>query len=178
MPVKPTTMFTDAPEFRLWVQRDPESDPPYALRWQVMGGRGTLLLPRGGGTDASPAAPSGTQTQMSADDLQATRFVVVSDRSGTRNQFHLSPLSADPLAALEAGGWTTLEIDDLGSALALPQSANADLIEDTDPHDKAATRIAALESELAAAQQRVATLTRRVAELEGEIDAAGDSSAG
>ena len=39
-------------------------------------------------------------------------------------------------------------------------------------------RIAALEAALEQSQQRVVALTRRVAELEGEIDAAGDGSAG
>jgi hypothetical protein len=171
-------MFTDAPEFRLWLFKNPEPDCSFSIRWQVMGGRGTLLLPRGGGTDAAPAAASGTHTQMSQEDLAQSRFVVVSQRSNSRNQFVLGPFDKSRLDAMKASAWTALIMDQGGSRLTLSERTSESPQGTTDPHTQAISRIDELERALAAAQQRVATLTRRVAILESEIDAAGDTSAG
>jgi len=171
-------VFTDAPEFRLWIQRAPGSESPFALRWQVMGGRGTLLLPRGGGTDAAPATSSGTRSQLTLSDLATTRFLVVSDRSGSRNQFQLGPFEQAALGALDAAIWTALTMDQGGTALALPIFAQPEQEPAISPQAESQVRIAELEQALTDAQQRVAALTSRVAELEGKIDAAGGPSAG
>lgn len=171
-------MFTDAPEFRLWIQHDSRSEPPFALRWQVIGGRGTLFLPRGGGTDAAPATPSGTRSQLDIEDLQATRFVVVSDRSGARHPFELGPFTSDALTALDADTWTALVADQGGTALRLPSSPQESDTLRADPPGEKSTKIEELERALHTSQQRVAALTRRVAELEGQLDAARDPVAG
>ncbi len=169
-------MFTQAPEFRIWLQRDPDGDPPFRLRWQVMGGRGTLLLPRGGGTDAAPATPSGTLSDLSPASLEEARFIVVSDRSGGRNQFSLGPFEPESLHGLGSGAWTTLTMNQAGTALVLP--AGPPPAENTPSQAEEAPdqdRIRELKVALAAAQQEVLDLTHQVQELEGRVASPSDS---
>jgi hypothetical protein len=173
--VRPGSVFTNAPDFRLWVCSDPSSVPPFSLRWQVIAGRATLLLPRGGGTDAAPASSSATRVQMSLEDLNLTRFVVVSDHSGARHMFRVGPIELPALQALQPSTWTALQLD---GASALILNHPGPVLPAPAPAAPEAARIAALEAALEQSQQRVVALTRRVAELEGEIDAAGDGSAG
>ena len=163
-------MFTDAPEFRLWIQRASDAEPPFRLRWQVMDGRGTLLLPRGGGTDAAPATSSGTQSQLSATDVIQTRFLVVSDRGGKRNQFALDGLAKAQLDALDDTGWHALGLDTSGASLVIPTKPTPPPPAQAPPSPQ--QRIQDLEASLAKAQSRVSELTRRVEELEAELRSA------
>jgi len=163
-------VFTNAPEFRLWIARNPEEEPPFRLRWQVMAGRGTMLLPRGAGLDSAPASSSGTLNQLDRPSLENSRFFVVSDRGTSRNHFALGPFEAEDLEALETGKWHPLEMGHSG-ALQLHLGATTIDFEPSN-HDPGnpENRIAQLESNLGDAHQRVSSLTQQIAALQDRIE--------
>ena len=168
-------MFTNAPEFRLWLQRNTAEDPPFRLRWQVLEGRGTLVLPRGGGKDAAPATSSGTLSHLSPSALHQARFVVVSDASGGRNLFSLGPFDLVRLDQLDNEAWIALDWNPEGTALELPPSPAGDPIAPPPPPAPitAQDRIHTLEEALARTERRAEGLSRRVADLERQIQALG-----
>jgi hypothetical protein len=98
------------PHFRIWIRKDDAGPGLFALRFDIVDGRGTLVLPRTAGTAASPAVVTDSATGLTASELAKTRFLVIKDGETERHAFFLGPFSDDELGAVPEKDWADLLI--------------------------------------------------------------------
>jgi hypothetical protein len=110
--------------FRVWVRRLDVPEAPFAVRFEVRGGKGILRVARPGVLIDPPARAAGVEERLTAPQLRASRFLHVRDGGRERRAHSLSRCEEGVLEALPAGEWTELEavLDGPNAFLALPRA--------------------------------------------------------
>ncbi|MES2637844.1 MAG: hypothetical protein V4850_00110 [Myxococcota bacterium] len=113
---------------RLWIRRTAEPQGPYAIRFEVVDGKGILRVVRPGVLVDPPARPTGFEERLTAAQVNATRFLHVWD-GGRRRQAHaLTRLTQTQLETMPAERWFGLEFVTEGAldVLVLPSTVHTE----------------------------------------------------
>src|SRR5688572_17914471 len=65
--------------FRVWLRRRDSDDAPFALKFEVRGGKGVLRVARPGVLIDPPARPSGQEERLTSAQVRQSRFLHVVD---------------------------------------------------------------------------------------------------
>ncbi|GDX81105.1 hypothetical protein LBMAG42_29160 [Deltaproteobacteria bacterium] len=98
------------PRFRLWLRRQNVAEGPFALRFEVMEGKGILRVARPGVLIDSPARPVGLEERLTTQQLRSTRFILVWDGGRARQGHLLNRLDEAQLDRVELDRWHEMEI--------------------------------------------------------------------
>lgn len=94
--------------FGVWVRRQDAAEAPYALRFEVVGGKGVLRVARPGVLIDPPARPFGAEERLTGGQLRQSRFLYVRDGGREREAYSLNRLDDAALDRLPAGEWVEL----------------------------------------------------------------------
>lgn len=98
------------PRFRLWLRRQNVAEGPFALRFEVMDGKGILRVARPGVLIDPPARPVGLEERLTTQQLRSTRFILVWDGGRARQGHLLNRLDEAQLDRVELDRWHEMEI--------------------------------------------------------------------
>ena len=93
------------PRFRLWLRRQNVAEGPFALRFEVMDGKGILRVARPGVLIDPPARPVGLEERLTTQQLRSTRFILVWDGGRARQGHLLNRLDEAQLDRVELDRW-------------------------------------------------------------------------
>ncbi len=113
---------TVAQRFHVWIRRGAESPGAFALRFEVLDGKGILRVTRPGLLSDPPARRTGLEERLTADQVRASRFLQVWDGGRYRQGHQLARLVDPRLASLPADRWVELLVEPHGKTpqLVLP----------------------------------------------------------
>lgn len=103
-----TVLAPDSPPFRFWLRRTGASEPTYALRFEVVDGKGVLRVARPGVLVDPPARDSGSELDLTLAQVRASRFLHVSALDRRRQLYFLSRVPEELAGRLKAGAWVEL----------------------------------------------------------------------
>ncbi|MFZ5480589.1 MAG: hypothetical protein ACOZNI_27750 [Myxococcota bacterium] len=102
-------------------------EAPFAVRFEVRGGKGILRVARPGVLIDPPARAAGVEERLTAPQLRASRFLHVRDGGRERKAHALSRCDEASLDTLPAGEWIELEaaVDGPNAFLELPKGVRS-----------------------------------------------------
>ena len=93
-------MPVESPPFRIWLRRMSSLERTFALRFEAFEGKGVLRVARPGVLVDPPARVSGYESDITAQNVRASRFLHVSGTARRRDTWFLSRLSDEQLNGL------------------------------------------------------------------------------
>ena len=117
--------------FQFWIRRS-EEHAPFALRFKVLGGRGLLRIAHPEVLTDPPASAAGFEDGLTAEEVRASRFLLVAETGRRRIGYFLAALGDAFLDHLPEGRWVELSPRIAGDMRLLVPSGRAPSSIDSD----------------------------------------------